>query len=33
MIQSSDKKVWLPDGDTWYKWSDNWELEEYNEVM
>ena len=33
MIQSSDKKVWLPDGDTWYKWSDNWELGEYNEVM
>ncbi len=33
MIQSSDKTVWLPDGDTWYKWSDNWELEEYNEVM
>ena len=33
MIQSSDKKVWLPDGDTWYKWSDNWELDEYNEVM
>ena len=33
MIQSTDKKIWLPDGDTWYKWSDSWELDEYNEVM
>ena len=33
MIQSPDKKVWLPDGDTWDKWHGDWELEEYNEVM
>ena len=33
MIQSPDKKVWLPDGDTWDKWHGDWELDEYNEVM
>ena len=33
MIQSPDKKVWLPDGDTWNKWHGDWELDEYNEVM
>ena len=33
MILTEDKKVWVPDGDTWNKWGDTWELEEYNEVM
>ena len=33
MIKSPDKKVWLPDGDTWDKWHGDWELDEYNEVM
>ena len=33
MILTEDKKIWVPDGDTWNKWSDTWELEEYNEVM
>ncbi len=33
MIQSPDKKVWLPDGDTWDKWHGDWELGEYNIVM
>ena len=33
MIQSPDKKVWLPDGDTWDKWHVDWELGEYNIVM
>ena len=33
MIQSPDKKIRLPDGDTWEKWHGDWELEEYNEVM
>ena len=33
MILTKDKKVWLPDGDTWDKWNGDWELNEYNEVM
>ena len=33
MILTADKKIWVPDGDTWKNWNDNWELEEYNEVM
>ena len=33
MILTADKKIWLPDGDTWARWSDTWELDEYNEVM
>ena len=33
MILTEDKKIWVPDGDTWSHWSDTWELEEYNEVM
>ena len=33
MILTNDKKIWVPDGDTWARWSDTWELDEYNEVM
>ena len=33
MKSTSDKRIWIPDDEDWYKWGGDYEQTQFNEVM